>query len=70
MRAQVDPAICFSFAHCMEEAPRVFRFDAEGRTVAEPVPSADHDAVLAAAQACPVGAIRLFDDAGKELDSE
>lgn len=68
MRAEVDPSRCFSFAYCVEEAPEVFTLDETNTSVAGAVPEGAAEAVVLAAAACPVAAIRVWDDAGDEVD--
>lgn len=68
MRAEVDQSRCFSFAYCVEEAPEVFALDETNKSVAGTVPVGTAAAVVLAAAACPVAAIRVWDDAGDEMD--
>lgn len=67
MRAWVDPALCFSFALCVEEAPEVFELGADEVSRAGPVGTGQRENVLAAARSCPVAAIRVWDDEGLPL---
>jgi ferredoxin len=61
-RIEIDLVSCVGFAECVKTAPAVFRLDefANQSTVADPR-GADDDAIVAAAEACPVSAISLYD---------
>lgn len=61
-RIEIDLLACVGFAECAKAAPAVFRLDeaANQSTVVE-ASGADDDTVLAAAEACPVSAITLYD---------
>jgi ferredoxin len=61
-RIEIDLLACVGFAECVKTAPAVFRLDdfANQSTVVD-ASGADDDAVLAAAEACPVSAISLYD---------
>ena len=63
-RIQIDLVTCVGFAECVKEAPEVFQLDpvANQSTVADPHGAGD-ERVLAAAEACPVSAITLYDTA-------
>ncbi len=63
----IDRAICVGFEDCITAAPGAFRLDAEGiATFAEPE-GIERDRLLAACAACPVDALRVLDDAGRQI---
>lgn len=66
-RIQIDRVACVGFAECMKAAPTVFQVDefANQSTVVD-AKGADDDTILAAAEACPVSAISLYDAATGE----
>lgn len=67
MKIVVDRDLCISAADCVAIAPNTFSLDAESKVDIKN-PKGDPDAtILAAAKACPVAAIKLFDDSGKQL---
>jgi ferredoxin len=61
-RIEIDPVTCVGFAECVSTAPEVFELDefANQSTVRDPTGAGDEE-VLAAARACPVSAITLYD---------
>jgi ferredoxin len=66
-RIEIDRRICVGFGECAKTAPAVFRLDqlANQSTVVN-ASGADDDTVLAAAEACPVSAISLYEAATDE----
>ena len=61
MKVTVDEDKCCGFAACLSIAPDVFDMDEQNiALVVDPDPGADlHEAVRAAAAACPTGAILI-----------
>lgn len=71
-RIEIDLRACVGFAECAKTAPGVFALDefANQSTVVNGE-GADDDTVLRAAEACPVSAISLYDEAtGAEVFGE
>lgn len=68
MRAEVHQQTCFSFARCIEEAPRVFALDDEGRTVAAPVPQGDRESGDRGREGVSGRGDTRLDDEGEELE--
>lgn len=67
MRVRVDRDLCIGVGNCVAIAPTAFKLDEENKAVVlEPV-SVDDDTLLEAAESCPVQAIILEDDEGKQL---
>ena len=66
-RIEIDLLACVGFAECAKTAPAVFRLDelANQSTVVD-ASGADDETVLAAAEACPVSAISLYEPATGE----
>ncbi len=54
----VDSSVCSAHGDCEDIAPEAFRVD----DVAVVIGTADEELLVAAAEACPVTAIRVVDD--------
>jgi ferredoxin len=67
MRIEVDRKLCVGLAECVAEAPTVFELDSFGKAVLLDPVSVDDERILAAAKSCPVNAITLYDDNGKQI---
>ena len=64
--ASVDPDACLAHGDCAEVAPEAFRVD----DVAVVIGDTTDERMLAAARACPAGAIVLHDaETGEEVDA-
>lgn len=55
-RITIDRSLCSGFGSCVESSPDVFRLDGEGVATVL-VAETDDEAVLDAADSCPMGAI-------------
>ena len=66
----VDRDVCIGAAPCVTIAPNVFQLDEKNiAVVVDPKGSSDEQIFLAA-QACPVQAILIFDEDGKQVYPE
>lgn len=66
-RVEVDRDLCIGAAPCVVVAPGVFQLDEENKAIVIDQKGADDETILLAAQACPVQAIRVFDEEGKQI---
>lgn len=66
-RIVVDREKCQGIGACVGTAPDVFEIDSEGKAVVINAEGADDDTVLAAAEACPLEAISLYDEKGERV---
>lgn len=67
-RIEVDRTLCIGAATCITVAPDAFELDNENKsTVKAEALSVDQETLWLAAQSCPTKAIKLFDEAGKQL---
>jgi ferredoxin len=65
---EVDRDLCFGFGDCVDSAPGVFELDDENKSVVVDPDAQDRDAIILAAQDCPVDAIFIVDqDSGEQL---
>jgi ferredoxin len=82
MKVYVDRDLCIGAAPCVSVAPKVFELDEEGKAIVLPdaqaetdangrirvkTQAADDDTLMMSAQSCPVQAIFVYDDEGKQL---
>ena len=67
MRIEVDREACISVATCVAVAPNTFELDDEGIAIIKNATGDDAKTILQAAQSCPVNAIRIYDDGGKQI---
>lgn len=63
----VDRDLCIGAAPCVTVAPGVFQLDEENKAYVVDPKAADDETILLAAQACPVQAIILHDEEGKQI---
>ena len=65
---RLDRLLCVGFGDCIEAAPALWEFDAEGvATFREPLPALDPDLVIRSCEACPVDALTVIDATGKRV---
>ena len=65
---EVDRELCYGFGDCVDSVPGVFELDEEQKSVVVDPEAADRDALLLAAQDCPVDAIFIVDpESGEQL---
>ena len=59
-RIVIDRALCSGFGACAEHAPTLIQIDGSGLAALR-TGETDEEAILDAADACPMGAIAVFD---------
>lgn len=60
-RIVIDRVKCQGIGACVSAAPDVFEIDSEGKAIVINTEGADDDTILAAAEACPLEAISIYD---------
>jgi len=65
-RIEIDPSLCSGFGTCAETAPGNIRIGADGLAAAAESET-DDAVVVEAATACPMGAIAVFDQDGRQV---
>ena len=65
-RIHVDRDLCSGLRSCVDIDPESFALGADGVAVAL-TDTTGRDAAVEAARSCPMGAIRVLDDAGSQL---
>jgi ferredoxin len=64
-RIEIDRSLCSGFGSCAELASRSFALGPDGIAVVHEGET-DDDAVLEAAGSCPMGAIAVYDERGRQ----
>ena len=67
MKVRVDRDLCIGVGNCVAYAPAVFVLDEENKAVVLDSSSVDDTTLLEAAESCPVSAIIVEDDEGRQL---
>ncbi|MHB9036526.1 MAG: ferredoxin [Armatimonadota bacterium] len=66
-RIVVDREKCQGIGACVGAAPDVFDIDSEGKAIVINSEGSDDDTILAAAEACPLEAIILYDEESEQV---
>jgi len=68
LKVHVDPNVCIGNGMCREVAPQRFKRRDDDKSTAVSGPTDDAEAILEAAEVCPVGAITVRDaETGESL---
>jgi len=67
MKVRIDRDLCIGVGNCAAYAPTVFQIDEENKAVVLDPSSIDDNTLLEAAESCPVSAIIIEDDEGRQL---
>ena len=67
VRIEVDRQLCYGFGDCVDSLPEVFALDEEDTATVIDPDAAPLDDILEAAQNCPVDAIIVSGEDGKQL---
>ena len=67
MKVKVDRNLCIGAGTCSVIAPEVFELDSELKAVVKDPKGAPEDKIIDAAKSCPVLAIILEDEDGKQI---
>jgi ferredoxin len=63
----VNKVRCIGSGDCVEMAPAVFQFDAEGKSEVVNSTGAGDSVIISAARSCPVKAITVVDETGVQI---
>ncbi|MFW6084776.1 MAG: ferredoxin [Gemmatimonadota bacterium] len=63
----IDRLLCVGFGDCIDEAPEAFEFDDEGIAVLTDPGKVERERLLKACEICPVDAIAVTDEAGRQV---
>lgn len=64
---RVDRSICVGFAHCVDEAAEAFLLGDDNLVAFGQPERVDRGALIAACEACPVGALSVVSESGEQL---
>ena len=67
MIIEVDSEKCVGALPCIAVAPKTFKLDKDKKAYVIDPKGNNYKTVLLAARSCPVKAIKIFDDQGKEV---
>lgn len=68
LTVRIDRLLCVGFGDCIDDAPEAFELDGDGVVAfREGVAGAERERLVRACDACPVDALTLLDETGKQL---
>ena len=68
VRVQIDRSLCVGFGDCVSEAPEAFRLDGEDLAIFGENPAGvERERLVRACDLCPVDAITVWDQEGRQL---
>jgi ferredoxin len=67
LRVRIDRTLCVGFGDCVKALPEAFALDEENVVVFVAPDSVPHDALLRACASCPVDALTVWSEEGKQL---
>ena len=67
LKIRIDRELCVGFADCVEAAPDAFKLDDVGIVVFVAPDAVDRERLISASDTCPVDAIMVWDDAGRQV---
>ena len=67
MRVKIDRDLCIGAGNCAAHSPTVFQLDEENNAVVLDPSSVDVNTLLEAAAGCPMGAVIIEDDEGRQI---
>lgn len=66
----IDRLLCVGFGDCIDEAPEAFEFDDEGIAILTNPAEVERERMLHACEICPVDAITIVDENGRQIVPE
>jgi ferredoxin len=67
LRVRIDRGLCVGFSDCIESAPEAFSLGADGVVVFTGPETVEKERLLSACDVCPVDAITVWDEAGRQI---
>ena len=67
LRVRIDRTLCVGFGDCVKESPQTFALDEENVAIFASPDSVARDALLRACDSCPVDALTVWDEDGRQI---
>ena len=67
LKLRIDRTLCVGFGECVTEAPEAFGLDGEDIAVFMKPEDVERERLLRACDACPVDALSVWDETGRQL---
>ncbi len=67
LRVAIDREQCVGFGDCVKEAPEGFKLDEDSIAVFVAPDAVERERLLRACEACPVDAITVWDETGRQI---
>ena len=67
LRIRIDRTLCVGFGECVSAAPEAFALDGEDVAVFMKPEQVERDRLLKACDACPVDALTVWDETGRQI---
>ena len=67
LRVRIDRTLCVGFGDCVKESPQAFALDEENVVVFTAPDAVTRDALLRACASCPVDALTVWAEDGRQL---
>ncbi len=67
LKVRIDRDLCVGFENCAQEAPEAFKLDDGGVVTFVNPEQVDRERLVRACDVCPVDAISVWDEQGKQL---
>ena len=64
---RIDRSVCVGFGHCMDESPEAFLLEEDNIVAFHEPEHVDRALLVAACEACPVGALSVLTTSGEQL---
>ena len=67
LRVRIDRDVCVAFENCAKEAPEAFKLDDTGIVTFVNPQQVERDRLIRACDACPVDALTVCDESGRQI---
>jgi ferredoxin len=67
LRVRIDRTLCVGFGDCIKESPEAFALDEENVAIFANSNGIAREALLRACDSCPVDALTVWDEGGRQI---